>query len=97
MRFEGRLISEFKEDNIRKFIISFFCGDDTIMVYQVSERNSGIWGGKFLEKQKHKNPITNQFYNQIDFQIGAIITLALYKFQLIRADEYTINYMEVES
>jgi EF-hand domain-containing protein 1 len=30
LRFEGRLISQAKDDNTRGFIISFFCGDDTI-------------------------------------------------------------------
>jgi len=30
LRYEARLLSENKEDNIRKFIISFFCGDDSI-------------------------------------------------------------------
>jgi hypothetical protein len=47
MRFEARLISENKEDNERKFIVSFFCGNDTIMTYLAAEANSGIWGGKF--------------------------------------------------
>jgi len=54
LRFEARMISESKEDNIRKFIISFFCGDDTIQIYQNADRNSGIWGGKFLERKKHE-------------------------------------------
>lgn len=53
MRFEARMISESKEDNIRNFIISFFCGDDTIQVYQNADKNSGIWGGKFMERKKH--------------------------------------------
>jgi hypothetical protein len=34
LRFEARLISQIKDYNNRKFIISFFCGDDTIQVYQ---------------------------------------------------------------
>lgn len=32
LRFEAKLLSESREDNDRKFIISFFCGNDTIMV-----------------------------------------------------------------
>lgn len=55
LRFEARLISEIKDENDRKFIISFFCGDDTIQVYQSTDKNSGIWGGKFLERKKHDN------------------------------------------
>ena len=48
MRFESRLISENRDENDRKFIISFFCGDDTIQVYQNADKNSGVWGGKFM-------------------------------------------------
>tara|TARA_B110000503_G_scaffold137537_1_gene221915 strand:- start:592 stop:954 length:363 start_codon:yes stop_codon:yes gene_type:complete len=36
LRFEARLLSESREDNDRKFIISFFCGNDTIMVYIIN-------------------------------------------------------------
>ena len=43
------------------------------MVYETAEKNSGIWGGKFLERMRHKNQITNLYYNQVDFQIGEII------------------------
>jgi len=68
LRFEARLLSENREDNTRKFIISFFCGDDTIMAYETADKNSGIWGGKFLERSKHKNPKNKKlFYKEVDF------------------------------
>lgn len=54
LRFEARMISESKEDNIRKFIISFFCGDDTVQVYQNTDKNSGYWGGKYLERSRQE-------------------------------------------
>lgn len=94
MRFEARLISEVREENTRRFIISFYCGDDTIQVYQTSERNSGIWGGKFLERSRQKNPLTNEYYNEKDFQLGSIVQFNVYKFQLMRGDEFTVNYMK---
>ena len=40
-----------EDHNFHEFNIS-----DTVMVYQNSERNSGIWGGKFLERMRHKKP-----------------------------------------
>ncbi len=40
---------------MRKFIITFYNGDDTIMVFETADKNSGIWGGKFLERMRHKN------------------------------------------
>jgi hypothetical protein len=48
LRFEARLISQNKDEHNRKFIVSFYCGDDTVQVYQSADKNSGIWGGKFL-------------------------------------------------
>lgn len=62
LRFEARLVSKSKDDNIRKFIISFFCGDDTVMVYEEANKNSGIWKGKFLERTKLVNPDTKQYF-----------------------------------
>lgn len=55
LRFEARLISKTRDYNNRKFIVNFFCGDDTIQVFQDTDKNSGVWGGKFLERKKHRN------------------------------------------
>lgn len=97
LRFECRLISENKEDNNRKFIMSFFCGDDTIQVYEMTERNSGLWGGKFLERNRFKNPITSQYYGEKDMQLGASIILEKWRFQLLKADDFTQKYMNDRS
>lgn len=43
------------------------------MAYEMADKNSGIWGGKFLERMKHHRPKTVNFYNETDFQIGATI------------------------
>jgi hypothetical protein len=94
LRYEARLISENKEDNTRTFIISFFCGDDTVQVYEKTERNSGVWAGKFLEKNKHKNPITNQYYSEKDFMLGNTVVLNQFRFQLLRCDEFTYRYLK---
>jgi len=51
LRFEARLVSPAKDDNHRKFIISFYCGDDSVQAFEYADRNSGIWPGKFLEKR----------------------------------------------
>jgi len=58
LRFEGRLITENSEDKNRNFTVSFFCGDDTVMVFENADKNSGITNGKFLERHKYVNPIT---------------------------------------
>ena len=94
LRFEAKMISPEPDDETRKFIISFYCGDDTIQVYEVCDKNSGRMGGKFLERKKHKNPVNAKYYVEKDFFISATIYLGGHKFQLLRADEYTEAYME---
>lgn len=37
------------------------------MVYETADKNSGIWGGKFLERMPHLNPINGKGYTEIDF------------------------------
>ncbi len=93
LRFEARLISSVKDDANKRFVVTFFNADDTITVAQPPERNSGIWGGKFLERMKHKRPGSEHYLNELDFQIGAVVRLGAYDFQLVRADEFTSNYM----
>jgi len=94
LRFEARLISQNKDENARKFIISFFCGDDTIQVYQNADKNSGVWGGKFLERMKHELKTAGRYFIDTDFQIGAIVQFGAYNFQLLKADDFTLNYMK---
>lgn len=35
LRFDAKLVSTEPDDENRKFIIAFYCGDDTIQVYEV--------------------------------------------------------------
>ena len=48
LRYQAKLISSSHEDELRKFILSFYPSDDTMKVFEVVERNAGIVGGKFL-------------------------------------------------
>eukprot|EP01016_Furgasonia_blochmanni_P036317 TRINITY_DN4137_c0_g1_i8.p1 TRINITY_DN4137_c0_g1~~TRINITY_DN4137_c0_g1_i8.p1 ORF type:complete len:651 (+),score=231.66 TRINITY_DN4137_c0_g1_i8:95-2047(+) len=94
LRYNSRLISENREDNARRFVVSFFCGDDTLQVYEETDRNSGLWGGKFQERSKHINPVTNTYYVERDMALGETVKLGTFRFQLLRADEFTLKYME---
>lgn len=93
LRFEARLISQNKDEHNRKFIVSFYCGDDTVQVYQNADKNSGIWGGKFLERKKHNHKSEGRYLVDTDFQIGGIVQLSVYNFQLLKADDFTLQYM----
>jgi len=94
LRFNCKLVSTEPDDENREFIISFYCGDDTIQVYEVCDKNSGRIGGKFMERKKHKSPVTSSYYTEKDFLIGRTVFLGGFKFQLQSADEYTEKYME---
>ena len=94
LRFDSKLVSPEPDDENRKFIVSFFCGDDTIEVFESCERNSGRMGGKFLERKTHKNPVTDLYYTEKDFAIGETIYLGGHRFQINDCDEYTHKYME---
>lgn len=97
LRFEASLISTEPDDETRKFIISFYCGDDTIQIYEVCDKNSGRIGGRFMERKNQVNPVNDKYYAEKDFVIGATVFLAGFKFMLVKADEYTEKYMEDNS
>ena len=94
LRFKAKLVSTEPDDENREFIISFYCGDDTIQVYEVCDKNSGRLGGKFMERKNHKNPVNSKNYEEKDLLIGRTIFLGGFRFQLVSADEYTEKYME---
>ena len=97
LRFNARLVSTEPDDESRTFIVSFFCGDDTIQVYEVCDKNSGRIGGRFMERKKQNNPVSGKYYAEKDFIIGRTVHLAGFKFMLISTDEYTEKYMEDNS
>jgi EF-hand domain-containing protein 1 len=60
-------------------------------------RNSGIAGGKFLERRQVMKPKSNQPYLGPDFTIGATIEIFANKFTIQSADEYALGYMEANA
>ena len=94
LRFNARLVSTEPDDESRTFIISYYCGNDTIHVYEVCDKNSGRIGGPFIQRKKQKNPVTGDYYRESDFLIGRTVFLSGFKFMLVSTDEYTAKYME---
>ncbi|KAJ8322048.1 hypothetical protein KUTeg_000519 [Tegillarca granosa] len=86
------------EDNGRRFIISYRLADDMMMIYEPPVRNSGIIGGKFLERTRVAKPNCPPdqplFYGPQDFYIGAVIEVFRHRFVITNADAYVLNYME---
>ena len=94
LRFQALLVSTEPDDETRLFIVSFYCGNDTIQIYEVCDKNSGRIGGAFMERKKQTNPVTGKYYTEKNFLIGETMFLAGFKFKLVKADEYTEKYME---
>lgn len=95
LRYTAKLNTRVPEDFDRRFIISFYLGDDSISIYEPAQKNSGIIEGKFLERGKYKN-VDNAmaFITPTDMPIGGNIKINGYSFNLLSCDEYTRKYLE---
>lgn len=98
LRFEAILDSVKPEDSGRRFIISYRLADDMITIYEPQVRNSGIIGGKFLERTRISKPGSSPdkpiFYGPDDMFIGSVIQIFSHRFVITNADEYVLKYME---
>jgi EF-hand domain-containing protein 1 len=81
-------------DRNRQFVLSYFMNDDTIAVFEPPIRNSGIIGGKFLERGMQYKRGTEEPFTYKDLYVGAEIVVNTFNFMLVNADEYTFSYME---
>ena len=57
-------------------------------VVEPPQRNSGVVGGKFLRRDKHRKTEGGWFCHA-DFYVGAVIPVHGWKFELLDADERT--------
>jgi len=101
LRFLARMDTKKPIDMDRRFIISYYLSDDTVLVFEPPVRNSGIIGGKFLERCRIKKPNQerygtelSQYYCAQDLFVGAQVFFNSFSFILIDADEYALQYME---
>ncbi|KRX06660.1 hypothetical protein PPERSA_13139 [Pseudocohnilembus persalinus] len=90
LRFWAKFNTKKPEDVNRRFIITYFLNDDSLMVYEPDQRNSGQVSGKFLERKKYKNiQKNNQIFQPTDFIVGRDILINGTSFHLEDADEFT--------
>jgi hypothetical protein len=93
LRWAVRLDTDKPEDVDRRFVLAMYLTDDSISVYEPSQRNSGFIGGKFMERQRVKridNP--SEYYRAKDILVGEKIQLGAWKFVVIDADMYTQKF-----
>lgn len=70
LRFTARMTpgsSVSHADAGRRFVLSYFMMDDSILIFEPPVRNSGISGGKFLERQRVYKPQSEEIYT---YQVG---------------------------
>ena len=69
-----------------------------ITIHEPPVRNSGIIGGKFLERTRVAKPTSTpekpEFYGPADFYIGAVIEVFRHRFKITNADEFVLKFME---
>uniref|UniRef100_A0A665X2G0 EF-hand domain (C-terminal) containing 1 n=1 Tax=Echeneis naucrates TaxID=173247 RepID=A0A665X2G0_ECHNA len=101
LRYTAKLVSQNPEDEDRLFILSYFLSDDMISIFEKPSRNSGIIGGKFLEKTRVPKPGSSvenpEFYSPADLAIGVNIEVFSHRFVLTNADHYVLTYLEANS
>ncbi|XP_028996745.1 EF-hand domain-containing protein 1 isoform X2 [Betta splendens] len=101
LRYSAMLDSPNPEDEGRRFILSYFLSNDMISIFEKPSRNSGIIGGKFLEKTRIPKPNSTvenpEFYSPADFAIGATVEVFSHRFVLTDADQYVLKHLEANS
>ncbi|XP_066515249.1 EF-hand domain-containing protein 1 isoform X2 [Hoplias malabaricus] len=98
LRYAAKLDSQNPQDEGRRFILSYFLSNNMVSIFETSRRNSGIIGGKFLEKTRVPKPggtaETPDYYGPADFAIGATVEVFSHRFVLTDADQYVLSYLE---
>jgi DUF1126 PH-like domain len=84
-------------DHERSFVVSYFLSSQDLSIFEPPLRNSGVVGGKFLERTPVSKPGSHETYSAQDLHVGACLNAAGRSFSLLSADEYTLNLMELQS
>ncbi|KAJ0411721.1 hypothetical protein ATCC90586_002105 [Pythium insidiosum] len=94
----------------REFVLTFFLEDDTLAVFEPRVKNSGVTGGRFLDrgrfrkppsdsktKSKHEGDGADSFYRAGDLYVGAVVAFAFaphQRLELLEADRQTLALCE---
>jgi hypothetical protein len=76
LRFTARMTpgsSVSHADAGRRFVLSYLMMDDSLLIFEPPVRNSGIIGGKFLERQRVYKPQSEEIYT---YKVGYMLLAA---------------------
>ncbi|XP_011502900.1 PREDICTED: EF-hand domain-containing family member C2-like [Ceratosolen solmsi marchali] len=101
LRFEAKMISAIPANKDRRFILSVYLIDNTVLIVENTSKKAGSKKSVFKKRMRFKLPGQNiftserpQYYEPQYFYVGATLNLMGFEFEIINADEYTFNYME---
>ncbi|EDV19218.1 EF-hand domain-containing protein 1 [Trichoplax sp. H2] len=98
LRYEAKYVNPSPEDATRRFVFTYRLADDLMLIYEPRQRNSGIIGGKFLERTRVVKPGCDpnrpEYYGPKDFTIGSVVVVYGHKFVITDADDYVFRYIE---
>jgi len=102
LRFRAKLVNPPIQDIPRRFVVAVYLVDDTVSIFEPPQRNSGIMGGKFLERGKFRQmePAEGgppRFFYPHDFYVGARVPLEFcphQQLEILEADAFTLKYCE---
>jgi len=94
LKFSMRLITDEPTDQIRRFVVTYYLDDDTCSIFEPAVRNSGILGGKFLQRQRVRLGDGDTYAKPEDFYVGAEIKINKHTFRVLSTDERSLCYME---
>lgn len=79
----------------RSFVVSFYLEDQSLAVYEPPVANSGIPGGKFLERRQVRKAHGSKVWLRArDLFVGAVLEVAARHMRLNAADDATLRIME---
>jgi len=93
LRFEAALSDPKPEETQRRFVITVYMCDNTVGVWEISQRNSGFLGGKFAERSKKRSPSGDWFVPR-DFSVGASVTINAVSFKILSVDDASLKIMD---
>ncbi|TPX36580.1 hypothetical protein SmJEL517_g01259 [Synchytrium microbalum] len=93
LRYSAKLDSARQVDRERKFVMSLRLADETVTIFEPHQRNSGVIGGKFMERGHVKKPNGEGYYIAADFYLGAALTCHGHRFIITGADAFASKFM----
>ena len=88
LRFTAVFACPKPEDTHRSFILTYFLNDDSLQIYEPSNKNSGIWTGKFLERGSYKLA-NGEVVKPENLVIGQDVKINGHEFHLCDCDDFS--------